>query len=202
MSKPRYLVDSSVLPPEYYEAIRASFNNKKQVISFKKDADDDTFTKTELLLNDTALVKKCRAWLHNNNAEVRNIYFRGQQMKDRAENPNIKLALWLSEQGHTSQAVADAIGVSRITISRWVKAVRPRGRPGHFKHTNDTALVMLGVERLLENKGVDDVDILTYGDIEPAAKILAEKYKTSADKLLVRAEATGSAYKQLQEYKC
>lgn len=202
MNKPRYLIDSDVLPPEYYEPIRKSFDNKKQVVSFKKDVDDEEFTKTELLLNNNNLVRKCREWLQTKNIDVRNIYFRGKNRKDKPENPNKKIALWLSQNGHTSQSVADAIGVSRITISRWVKSVRPRGRPGHFKLTNDPALVSLGMERLLENKGVDDIDILTKEDIDFAAETLAEKYNVTAHKMYARAEAAGAAYKKMQEYEC
>ena len=208
MTKPRYLIDSEILPAEYYEPIRKIFGNKKQVVSFKKEIEDEEFTKTELLLNNTELVKKCREWLQNTNAEVRNVYFRGCQLKTRPENPNKKLAVWLSKNGHTSQAVADAVGVSRITISRWVKSVRPRGRPGHFNREgrSDSEIGMLtfiGLDRLLEIKPVDGVDLITPADKDVVATQLAEAYNVPVKKLLARAVAAGAAVLSLtQDYKC
>ena len=125
----RYAVDIDVLPESVVQRIREKLKFKKQIISFRSDISSD-FTKSEAIIGDPVLIKKCREYLSSTNSKTRNVYFKGSSGRVRNENPKKPLAEALLKQGYNAQTVADVIGVSRITICRWYKSYRSRGRPG------------------------------------------------------------------------
>lgn len=106
-------------------------------------------TKSEAPLK--GLVHLCRAAMVGQ--ETRLVYFdKPNSRPGRRPHPRRSLAVKLLEGGHTMQAVADALGVSRTSIQRWGgSSQRPRGRPGHVDVPEDeTALEQRGLEHLMD----------------------------------------------------
>lgn len=192
----RYAVDIDVLPESIVSRIREKLNYKKQIISFRADPASD-LTKSETLIDDPTLIAKCREYLTTTNSKTRNVYFKGTSGRIRSENPKKPIAEALLKQGYSAQTVADVIGVSRITICRWYKSYRSRGRPGHTEDVSATVPeLMAGVERLCElQKPALDLDILTPDDADAALKELADLHDVAYTKIKTRAKILGKALK-------
>jgi hypothetical protein len=118
----RYRHDDEVLPKALFEVCRTRLG-KATKVSFQAGG---PLCATEKLLGES-LSLACRAALRTVVVGAVQVYFR----KPREEDPRFEDARWLLAHGHTLQAVADAIGVARSTLTKHASGTRPRGAPGH-----------------------------------------------------------------------
>jgi len=92
-----------------------------------------------------ALVMVCRRLL-SEGGHLRTVHVRGTHSVGKPPNPHRAHAITLVGLGYSAQAVADALGVHRVTVARWTRA---GGRRIVLEESSD--LFSAGVEILTRN---------------------------------------------------
>ena len=187
----RYTIDIDALPIELVQRCREALKYRWAVIRFIPHG-GDKLGRTEKKLKDLDLVKECRTVLKT--AARTTVYFKGERVSHPRINPAKEAARVLLTAGHSTQAVADALGRSRFTVVRWHKSNRPRGGGGHVDPIDDQEALRSGLEALLTKAGIPTPP--RY--YRKAKGELAEHFKSSVEQIEKRALAAGAAIKDLE----
>ena len=192
----RYFYDEQVFPPELTERCRKTLSNNYAVISFR--APGDPLTSTEQKFGNRELVEECRVALKLSGIHKRrNVYFGGDGTRRERKNLKKDLGIYLINKGHSAQAVADALGVTRSTVARWVPSKRQRGAAGHSQvHADVTNAEILekGLERLCRS---NELSFSSGADV--AVQELSKALWLPPDKVRRRAVCAGQAISDVED---
>lgn len=189
MSEP-YLHATGVLPPYLVEKCQAALDGHREVITFERIL-HSPLNEGEQLLGGV-LTHQCRQQMFKKN--IRQVYFAGQRTQLKLTRSGA--AQELLNQGHSIQAVGDAIGVTRQTLYDWkCKSKRGRGASAHvleYELTEDATALRAGIE-IVRKRIKKGRPRLTGLDNDAALERLAEALKTDVDKARRRAYAAAHA---------
>ena len=187
----RYFYDEQVFSEELKSKCRSILKNNYAVISFRDPG--DPLTSTEQRLGDRDLVEECRVALRLKGINKRrNVYFGGDGTRRARKNLKKEIGVYLINQGHSAQAVADALGVTRSTVARWVPSKRQRGAAGHSQvhaDVNNSDVLSKGLERMCRTHEVAFVE----DNLEQVVTSLSQVLWMPPDKLKRRAVCAGNA---------
>lgn len=171
-------IDRDVLPQEVVDAVHESLGYKRAIISFSSPKVEKQTTTEARLPRDVR--DACREALVGKSSKT--VYFRGSY--GQKEHPRVRqdIAKELSALGHSAQAIADAMGVHRVSVARWVQSNRPQGYRGHYDPIGDDEAIELGMAVLGRRTGKSNKD-----------EIVAVLGLKTLKQLISRAEAAGFA---------
>ena len=181
-----YVRAEEVFSPRLVELCKAKLNGRRAQITFNDDYAAD-LNKTEELLDDLAL--RCRAELGSSRS--RWVYFSSEFGRGRRPHSRRGDAILLASKGHGYQAIADAIGVNRVSVSKWCKDLKRPMMRVRLKGDPDPRLVTIGVRHFLSANGKEISG--EAADHTVVADILNE----SARRTRLRAEAVAKALIEL-----
>ena len=183
----RYYYDDQIFSKDLVVRCRGILGNKYAVVSFRDPKDPLTTSEQKL---GRELAEECRMALRLKGINKRrNVYFGGDGKRRVRKNAKRKLGVQLIEAGHSAQAVADALGVTRSTVARWVPSKRGRGKPGHSEVDYNETVLQNGLRRMCESQEVMFVD----NDIDSVIDELSTALWIRPDKLRRRALCAGWA---------
>jgi len=191
MPSERYFYDEEILDPKLTRLCRGALEGKYAIISFRDPHDPLTGSEQKLGKD---LAEECRMSLKLKGiSKKRNIYFGGDGKRNPRKNPRKEEGMLLIESGHSAQAIADALGVTRSTVARWCPSKRDRGAAGHSKREYSAEVYTLGLEAMCEKEDV----VFDTSNFDATLNTLAEKMWVRPDKLKRRAITAGWALKDL-----
>jgi hypothetical protein len=141
--RPRYVTDEAVFPHGVVDALRRACGGVRKVVTFRSDPKKGPTTSEAGL--PPALVMVCRRLL-SDGGHLRTVHVRGTHNVGKPPNPHKEHAITLVELGYSAQAVADALGVHRVTVARWTRAGTRTIKPAQAAD-----LFSEGVEILVRN---------------------------------------------------
>jgi|6_EtaG_2_1085325.scaffolds.fasta_scaffold91414_2 transposase-like protein len=189
----RYYYDTQIFTKDLYERCRKFLGNKYAVISFRDPRDPMTSTEQKL---GRELVEECRLALKLKGiSKRRNVYFGGDGKRRVRKNEKRNIGIQLIEAGHSAQAVADALGVTRSTVARWIPSKRKRGAPGHSDVEHNEVVFRNGIQRMCENEGL----AFSAENVDSIVDTLSSALWVRPDKLRRRALCAGWALVDLVE---
>jgi hypothetical protein len=182
-----YINAEEVFYPELIERCQKRLGDERHKITFARDL-FAALTKTEQPLGPT-IVNECRMLMLRQ--DVRVVYFAGTKMRRRLTSK--ETAERLLRQGCTVQATADAIGVTRQTISNWgFRSSRKGGaKGGYHSHVKS-----VGHSESTLRMGVECLYRLATKDI--SLRVRLDGCKTDRERLVLLARAWKCSYKALR----
>lgn len=192
MATDRYLPAEGVFPPDLVAKCQQALDGNRSVVTFERIL-YSALNEGEAQLGEV-LVHQCRQMMLRK--DTRQVYFPGSR---RSINISRKAAAErLFEGGHSGQAVADAVGVSRRTLYNWgLVSERDPGSAGHVTDcSNDPGALVRGLEILAQCVSAKKRPKLG-ADHEAALNRVAKSLKLSPDKTRARAYAAAAALADL-----